>query len=146
VDASIASIVGIIVVVLALNFYFMVIRMKKENKKRTRDSVAVDEAKQAQWRDKEITRRLEQENDDAVERIKLRDETLAFYEEVRRRYEDENTRKKYIELRAEVLGEESVKNLKIECSDEATDTEPVDTEFDETKHKIAEIDAIEERR
>jgi len=46
---------------------------------------AVEEAKQALWRDKEIARRIEREQDDALERVKLRNETLAMYDEVRRR-------------------------------------------------------------
>ena len=46
---------------------------------------AREEAKQAIWRDKEVARRIEREQDDAIEIIKLKNETLAIYEEVRRR-------------------------------------------------------------
>jgi len=89
-DVNIAALFGIIILVLALNFYFMLIRMRRGNSKRKRmDRTAIEEAKQALWRDREIARRLEREKEDAIERIRLREETLAFYEEVRRRYADE---------------------------------------------------------
>ena len=129
VDASIAAVVGIIVVVVALNFYFMLIRMRRGNNNRKRmDRTAVDEAKQALRRDREISRRLEQENDDAVERIKLREETLAFYEEVRRRYADEDVRKEYMALRREVLGEEEANNPTAGLHDESVDLDIDDTD------------------
>jgi len=51
---------------------------------------AADEAKQALWRDKEIARRLAREEEDALERVLLRNETLALYEEVRRRHAKED--------------------------------------------------------
>jgi len=51
---------------------------------------AEDEAKQALWRDKEIARRLAREQEDALERVLLRNETLALYEEVRRRHAKED--------------------------------------------------------
>jgi len=44
------------------------------------------EAEQVIWRDKEIARRIEREQDGAYERVKLKNETLAFYDEVRRRH------------------------------------------------------------
>jgi len=51
---------------------------------------AVDEAKQALWRDKEIARRIRREQEDAIECINLRNETLALYDEVRRRHAKED--------------------------------------------------------
>ena len=60
--------------------------MRRGNRKRKRtDRAAAEEAAQAIWRDKEVARRIEREQDDALERVKLRNETLAVYEEVRRR-------------------------------------------------------------
>ena len=65
-------------------------RMRKGNKRRRMGRAAVDEAKQALWRDKEVARRIEREQYDALERVTLRNETLAFYEEVRRRHAKED--------------------------------------------------------
>jgi len=83
---------AILFIVIALNFYILVIRRnKKDNIRRKRMRRAtVDEAKQALWRDREVARRIEREQDDAVERIKLRNETLALYEEVRRRHANDD--------------------------------------------------------
>jgi len=88
VESSAAYLFAIIFVVIAMNFYFLVVRRGRSVKRKKRMTrAAVDEAKQALWRDQEIARRLEREQDDACERIKLRNETLALYDEVRRRHE-----------------------------------------------------------
>jgi len=62
--------------------------MKRDNNRRRKrmTRAAVDEAKQALWRDKEVERRIAREQEDAIERVILRNETLELYEEVRRRH------------------------------------------------------------
>jgi len=89
-EGSVAYLFAIVFFILALNLYFMFSRMRRGNRRKKMDRIAVDEAKQAIWRDKEIARRIEREQDDAYERVKLRNETLALYEEVRRRHENDN--------------------------------------------------------
>ena len=90
-DNSVAYIFVIIFVVLALNIYFLTSRMRRDNSKRKRITrAAADEAKQALWRDKEIARRIAREQEDALERVLLKNETLALYEEVRRRHAKED--------------------------------------------------------
>ena len=90
-DASIGYVFAIVLVVLALNIYFITSRMRRENTRRGRMTrAAVDEAKQALWRDKEVARRIAREQEDALERVLLKNETLALYEEVRRRHEEED--------------------------------------------------------
>jgi len=91
-DGSVAYLFAIVFFVLALNIYFIISRMRRGNSKRTRMSrAAVEEAKQALWRDKEVARRIEREQDDALERVKLRNETLALYDEVRKRAAERET-------------------------------------------------------
>jgi hypothetical protein len=85
-NASIAGLFAIIFLVLALNLYFVLKRIRNTGKRRKPTRVPVDEAKQALWREKEVARRIEREQDDALERVKLRNETLALYEVVRRRH------------------------------------------------------------
>jgi len=85
-NSSVAYLFAIIFIVIALNFYFLIFRRMKRDKPKRMGRAAVDEAKQAIWREKEVARRLEREQDDAMERIKLRNETLAMYEVVRRRH------------------------------------------------------------
>ena len=86
-ESGIVYLFAIIFIVIALNFYFMFFRVRRGNSRYKRmGRTAVDEAKQSLWRDKEVARRIEREQDDAYERVKLRNETLAFYDEVRRRH------------------------------------------------------------
>jgi len=86
-ETGVAYLFAIIFIVIALNFYFLFFRVRRGNSRYKRmGRQAVDEAKQALWRDKEVARRIEREQDDAYERVKLRNETLAYYEEVRRRH------------------------------------------------------------
>jgi len=89
-QSGVAYLFAIVFVILALNLYFVFMRMKRGNKRKRMDRIAIDEAKQALWREKEVARRIEREQADAVERIKLRNETLALYEEVRRRHANED--------------------------------------------------------
>jgi len=81
-----AYLFAIIFFVIALNFYFLFFRMRRGNKRKRTDRIAVEEARQAVWREKEVARRIEREQDDALERVKLRNETLALYEIVRQRH------------------------------------------------------------
>ncbi|MDR2571844.1 MAG: hypothetical protein LBD23_16320 [Oscillospiraceae bacterium] len=91
-DSAIAYSFALIFVVIALNFYFVFIRMRRNNRNKKNTKVpAVQEEQQAMWRDKEIVRRLEREQDYALKRIRLRNETLALYEEVRRRHAEEDS-------------------------------------------------------
>ena len=90
-DASVVYIFAIIFLVLALNIYFLSSRMRRDNNKRKRMTrAAIDEAKQALWRDKEVARRIAREEEDAIERVMLKNETLSLYEEVRRRHAKED--------------------------------------------------------
>ena len=89
-EGGVAYLFAIIFFVLALNLYFVFMRMRKGNKRKRMNRVAVDEAKQALWREKEVARRIEREQDDAMERVNLKNETLALYEEVRRRHAKED--------------------------------------------------------
>ena len=88
-NTSMAYIFAILFLVVALNLFFVLRRIRqtsnKYNKKRSQH-IPHDEAKQAIWRDKEIARRVAREHDDAYERHALRNETLAYYETVRKRH------------------------------------------------------------
>ena len=79
---------AIVFIVLAINIFFLSRQFRRGgSKRRTRMTrAAVDEAKQALWRDKEVARRIEREQSDAYERVTLKNETLALYDEVRRRH------------------------------------------------------------
>jgi hypothetical protein len=88
-DSSVAYIFAIVLVVLVINVFIIRAQFRKGNsavKKRRTDRVALSEAEQALWRDKEVARRIEREQDGAYERVMLKNETLAIYDEVRRRH------------------------------------------------------------
>ena len=91
--SGVAYLFAIIFFVIALNFYFLFFRMRKNNKRKKMKRAAIDEARQALWRDKEVARRIEREQDDAYERVTLRNETLALYEQVRRLHKKDNQSK-----------------------------------------------------
>ncbi|MCL2819521.1 MAG: hypothetical protein FWD38_01610 [Oscillospiraceae bacterium] len=84
-ETSIAILFAIIFIIVAINFYLMIFRNRRGTRYKKMGRVAVDEAKQALWRDNEIQRRIKREEEDALERFKLREETLALYDEVRNR-------------------------------------------------------------
>jgi len=84
-NASIGYIFAIIFIILAINIYFLSIRNRTGKRYKRITRAASDEAKQALWRDNEIARRIAREQEDAIERVTLRNETLALYDEVRRR-------------------------------------------------------------
>jgi len=82
------QVIGLVVIVffvLALNFYFLLSRMRKDKRTKRSYRIAPSEREQSLWREKEIERRMEREQDIALERVRLRNETLALYDEVRRR-------------------------------------------------------------
>ena len=85
-EGNVGYLIAIVFLVLALNLYITFKRISQTKKRSRKNRIELDEEKQAVWRDKEIARRIAREQDDYVERIKLRNETLAFYEEVRRRH------------------------------------------------------------
>ena len=88
-DSGVAYIFAIVLVVLVINVFIIRAQFRRGNnavKRRRSDRVALSEAEQAKWRDKEVARRIEHEQDGAYERVTLKNETLAFYDEVRRRH------------------------------------------------------------
>jgi len=88
-DNSVAFIFAIVVVVLAINVFIIRAQFRRGNKpvrRRRTGRTALSEAEQAKWRDKEVVRRIEREQDGAYERVTLKNETLAIYDEVRRRH------------------------------------------------------------
>ena len=94
-NQSIAYIFAIVAIVIALNIYFLFARLRRGTTRHKRmGRAAVEEAKQALWRDKEVARRIAREQEDAIERLTLRNETLALYEEVRRRHAEEDQAEK----------------------------------------------------
>jgi len=88
-DGSIAFIFAIVVVVLAINVFIIRAQFRKGNshvRRRRKDREVLGEPEQAKWRDKEVARRIVREQDGAYERVMLKNETLALYDEVRRRH------------------------------------------------------------
>jgi len=88
-DSSVAYIFAIVLVVLVINVFIIRAQFRRGNsqvRKRRSDRAVLGEEEQAIWRDKEVARRIEREQDGAYERLKLKNETLALFDEVRRRH------------------------------------------------------------
>jgi len=90
-EGSVGYLFAIVFLVIVVNLYIVFGRMgRRDRRRKKRSQPAADEVKQALWRDREIERRLEREQDGAMERVKLREETLALYDEVRRRHAEKD--------------------------------------------------------
>jgi predicted Holliday junction resolvase-like endonuclease len=85
-EAFFGSIIAIVFIVLAMNFILLFLRMRK-NPPRKSSRKAPNEDVAAVWRDKEIQRRLEREQDSAERIVELRNKTFELYELVRRNAE-----------------------------------------------------------
>ena len=81
-DAIIILIV-IIFFVIAANFFMVFLRLKR-NRRPKISKAAMEEQEAAQWRDREIKRRLDREQEEAAQYVELRDKTLGLYEQVRK--------------------------------------------------------------
>jgi len=128
VQGGVAYLVAIIFIALALNVYFTFRRISRSNKRIKKGRVSLDEEKQAIWRDKEIARRIAREQEDAVERVNLRNETLAYYEEVRRRHAGDSA-----SLRdSGLFGEISPNDLWNQADTSNLESKPQDTAYSET--------------
>lgn len=95
-EGAFAYIVAIVFFVIALNFFFLYMRLKKDRYRKT-GKVAIEEEKAAKLREKEIQRRLNREQEDAARFIELRNKTLDLYDQVRKRA---NEREKALETGA----------------------------------------------
>jgi flagellar biosynthesis/type III secretory pathway M-ring protein FliF/YscJ len=93
VDSGVAYIFAIVLVVLVINVFIIRAQFRRGNRavrRRRSDRAVLGEPEQAIWRDKEVLRRIEREQDGAYERVKLKNETLALYDEVKRRHAKED--------------------------------------------------------
>jgi len=113
VESQVGYLFVLIFFVVALNFYLLFFRNRKNRRRGRITKAAVDEAKQALWRDKEVARRIEREQEDAYERVKLRNETLAIYDEVRKRAADRDTEGAiFVAKKPEELDSESIERYR----------------------------------
>ena len=78
-----ASLIGIVFVVIAMNFIMLFIRFKRDFPSKS-NRKAPDEASAAIIRDREVYYRIELEQEAAERRVELRNKTFALYEQVRR--------------------------------------------------------------
>ena len=76
-------IVAIVFFVIALNFFMLYVRLKRERHPKA-NRAAMEEKEAVEWRDREIQRRLDREQEEAVHCVELRNKTLELYEQVRR--------------------------------------------------------------
>ena len=78
-----ATLVGVVFVVIALNFIMLYIRLKRDFPLKSQRK-APDEARAAIVRDREVRYRIEVEQENAERRVELRNKTFELYEQVRR--------------------------------------------------------------
>jgi len=82
-DALLGSLIGIVFIVIAINFAMLYIRLKRDfPKKITKKILEEDEA--AIVRERVIHQKIEREQEDAERRVMMQNKTLELYEQVRR--------------------------------------------------------------
>jgi len=86
-----ASLIGIVFVVIALNFIMLFMRFKRDFPQKSKRK-APDEAHAAIIRDREVYYRIELEQDAAQRRVELQNKTFELYEQVRRNAAAEDER------------------------------------------------------
>ena len=75
--------ISVVLLVVALNAVMLYLRLRKEHRPKTRRA-AMEENEASKWRDKEINRMLDREQDEAEKHVELRNKTLELYEQVRK--------------------------------------------------------------
>ena len=85
-DTLLGSLIAIVFIVIAINFVMLYIRLKRDFPKKTTKNI-LEENEAAVIRDRAIHQKIEREQEDAEQRVMLRNKTLELYEEVRRNAE-----------------------------------------------------------
>jgi len=80
-------VIMIVFFVIAINFFMLFLRLRRTRRPRI-VKAAMEEKEAAEWRDKEILRRLDHEQEEAAKAVELRNKTLALYEQVRKNAAD----------------------------------------------------------
>jgi len=85
-DTLLGPLIAIVFIVIAINFVMLYIRLKRDFPKKTTKNI-LEENEAAVIRDRAIHQKIEREQEDAEQRVMLRNKTLELYEEVRRNAE-----------------------------------------------------------
>jgi hypothetical protein len=81
-NSAFASLVAIIFIIIAINFFMLYLRLKRDRHPKI-TKAAVEEKEASEWREKEIKRRIDSEQADAVKFVELQNKTFELYEQVR---------------------------------------------------------------
>jgi len=82
-DALLGSLIGIVFIVIAINFVMLYIRFKRDFPKKTSKKI-LEEDEAVIIREKAIHQKIEREQEEAERRVILQNKTLELYERVRR--------------------------------------------------------------
>jgi len=78
------SVIAIVFLVIIGNFIMLYVRLRRDLPRKP-SRWALEEEEAAKLREREIYRRIEREQEDAIRRIELQNHTFELFEEVRRR-------------------------------------------------------------
>jgi len=81
-----AFLIAIVFFIIAINFFLLFIRHKRDLPRKI-DKAAMEEDEAVLWRDKEIQRRLDREQEEAEEYLERQNKTFELYEQVRKNAE-----------------------------------------------------------
>ena len=77
-----AFLIAVVFFIVAANFFILFIRLKRDRPRKV-TKAAMEEKEAALWRDKEIQRRLDREQEEAEKYLERRNKTLELYDQVR---------------------------------------------------------------
>lgn len=81
-NAMFSSLVAVVFLVIGMNFFFLYVRFKRDRRPKI-TKAAPTESVAAEKRDKEIWRRIENEQEKAANYAELQNKTLDLFEQVR---------------------------------------------------------------
>ena len=85
-DSTFAIMIAIVFFVIAMNFFMLFVRLKRDIPSK-RSGKVMEKKDSDAWRDREIQRRLNSENEENANRVEMRNKTLELYEQVRKNAE-----------------------------------------------------------
>ena len=74
----------IIFLVISINFFMLYRRLRRDRPGKI-GKAAMQEKEAAEWRGREIQRRLDREQEEAAKRVELRNKTFELYDQVRKK-------------------------------------------------------------
>ena len=88
-DTAVASLVAFLFLVIAINFFMLFARLRRDKSRPSSRKPVPSEAEDVIRRDRAIQRRLAREQEQLAYAADMKDKTFELYDQVRRKYGDD---------------------------------------------------------